>query len=267
MTATDVKTVFVKNIPMAHGEVSVVLADNAEQLMQHSCRLAETIKQYGLGVLLINCGMSDRRFRKHALEATSCRTEQAVDLMGQYHAMDAVKPQIMLHSSVCGDLVGEADTIRGLVAQCPAQVVIVAGWEWTSSGYRRKERLLYALREMMEEKDVIVIIYSQAQTKPVLGRYDRGGIGKLAMLAISIVTITASDILEAASPKRKPLVASGSEWEEAERSAQLLANKINELPEVDPPSAHQEEKSRKRANMKDKKPLKNREAVLSRTDS
>ncbi|MFI5263322.1 MAG: hypothetical protein ACHQM6_02270 [Candidatus Kapaibacterium sp.] len=253
---------YIKNIPLSQGELSVVLAKDAEQLMRHSCELAEEMKQSGLGVLLINCGMSDRRFRRHAHAATSCIKEQATDLMPYRHE-PGDESQIMLYSSVGGDLVGEADTIRALVAQCPASVVILAGWEWTSSSYRRKERLIYDLRELMRDQDVSVVVYSQATTKPELGIYDRGGIGKLAMLAVAIIAVTAANILEVASPKPKAIITTESDIEAAERSAQLLTSKINDLSGTTSLAVREERNSGKRERMKDKKPVKNEEKVLS----
>ncbi len=228
MIPKDVKTVYIKNIPVAHGEISVVLADDAEKLMRHSCQVGEQIKRAGLGVLLINCGMSDRRFRNHAREATTALEGQPFEHMPYATGTDAPK-EMLIHSSVAGDLIGEMDLLSGLVAQCAIGVVIIAGWEWTSSGYRRKERLLYAIREMMRKYDVAVVIYASAKTNSQPGKCDRGGIGRLAMLAVSILNLDAADMLESVSPKPLPIVATKKDWEDAERSAQLLGSKINEL--------------------------------------
>src|SRR2546421_11656697 len=60
------KTAYVLNIPLTHGEVSVVMSDHAEKTLQHSAKLASSIHKSGLGVLLINCGVSDKRFRETA---------------------------------------------------------------------------------------------------------------------------------------------------------------------------------------------------------
>jgi hypothetical protein len=112
-------------------------------------------------------------------------------------------------------------------------VVIISGWEFTSSGYRRKERLIYAIREMMRDQDVAVIIYSRAETKPTPGKFDRGGIGTLAVLAIAIITASAAEVLEIAVPKPLPMIVSTEDWKKAEESAQLLASKMNDLAGVE----------------------------------
>ena len=119
--------------------------------------------------------------------------------------------------------------MKGVLGNANIGTVIIAGWEWTSSSWRRKERLLFYLRELMEECGITVIVYSQATTNPTAGKNDRGGIGKLAMLAVGIVRLEASEDLESVRPKVLPMVIKKDEWEAAERSAQLLVNKMNEL--------------------------------------
>ena len=59
------KNSYLNNVPVTHGEVTVVISDNAESLMKHSCKLANSASDAGIGTMLINCGMSERRFRKH----------------------------------------------------------------------------------------------------------------------------------------------------------------------------------------------------------
>ncbi len=245
------KNTYVNNIPVAHGELSIVMSDNAEKVMKHSSALAKKIKDAGVGVLLINCGMSNKRFREHA----------------GYPEEGNPKVHYLIHTSYRGDLIGERDGIEQLVRECGIRVIIIAGWEWTSNSYRRKEKLIYFLRELMAEKDVAVIVYSQAPTKPVIGKYDRGGVGKLAMLAISIINDETAEVLEKAEPKPPPLVYNGKEELEAmERSAQLLASKINDLqgkngavlsPQSFVISKEERKNGRieKNLRMKDKKPM------------
>ena len=140
----------------------------------------------------------------------------------------------MIHSSVRGDLIGDMEDFDRLIHECGIGVVIISGWEWASSSWRRKERLLYRLRELMDDHDVALIVYSQNPVMPVAGMMTRGSIGKLSMLALAITSLTTSEALEAVAPKPPPIVASIAELEEAERSAQLLANKINGLQAPDP---------------------------------
>ncbi len=233
---------YVNNIPVAHGELSIVMSDNAEKVMKHSSALAQKIKDAGVGVLLVNCGMSDRRFREHAGYPEECNP----------------KTHYMIRTSYRGDLIGERAEIEQVVRECKIAVVIISGWEWTSNSYRRKERLIYFLRELMAEKGIAVIIYSQAPTKPVIGKYDRGGVGKLSMLAIAIISDEAAGILEKAGPKPPPLVYNGrQELEAMERSAQLLASKINNLQVEKSMVNGQKPSLRKGLKMNDKKPMQN----------
>jgi len=212
---------------MAHGEITIVKSDHAEKLMKGSHELAAEIQRVGMGVLLINCGMSDRRFREYS-EPAKLKAKSEKLKRGKKNP-SAEKVHLIIHSSVRGDLAGERDAIAQKVRECRIGVVIIAGWEWASSSWRRKERLIFNLRELMADEDVAVVIYTQSPTKPVLGTYDRGGIGKLAMIAIACVDHQASVILEAEVPKPPPIVITEQEALEAERSAQLFINKINGL--------------------------------------
>jgi hypothetical protein len=215
----NISVAYVNNVPMAQGELSIVLSDNAEKVMRHSSALAKKIQDIGANVLLINCGMSNRRFREHA-----------------GYPEGAHQPHYVIRTSYRGDLIGERDEIEQLVSACKIGVIIIAGWEWTSSNHRRKERLIYFLRELMAEEDCAIIVYSQAPTKPVIGKYDRGGVGKLSMLAAAIITDETAYDLETLKPKPLPLVVNSEDDNRmAEESARLLINKINGLQGEKPP--------------------------------
>ncbi|MFI5263340.1 MAG: hypothetical protein ACHQM6_02360 [Candidatus Kapaibacterium sp.] len=214
------KYTYLNNIPLAQGEITVVMSKNAAVMAKHSWELAANIQNVGMGVLLINCGMSKRKFNQ--CEETTVPEPNTGKL-------NAGEEHLVVHSSVRGDLAGERDAIVQKVRDCNIGVVILSGWEWTSSSYRRKQRLLYNLRELMEDEDVAIVIYSQARTEPVAGEYDRGGLGQLAMLAEVIIKLEASEDLKKQISRPTPLVALPAEMEAAERSAQLMINKINEL--------------------------------------
>ncbi|HEY6171676.1 MAG TPA: hypothetical protein VIX80_05405, partial [Candidatus Kapabacteria bacterium] len=114
--------------------------------------------------------------------------------------------------------------------QAKVSVVVIMGWEWTSSTYARKERLLYFMRKLAKQGNAVVV-YSQARTNPTAGRPDRGGIGKLAMLAYGIVNVQGSIEAAKVAPSPKPVVATRDEMEKVEKNIQLVMNKINGLPE------------------------------------
>lgn len=213
------KRAYVNQVPIRHGEVTVVTSTNATATMKHSSRLACSTQAAGVPVLLINCGMSDKRFREYFYE---------------HHAPQIKKQALLLHSSVRGNLVGEREAIDQLVEETGTGVLIIAGWEWTADSYRRKQRLISYLRGLAEEKDIAIVIYSHIANAPVAGEIDHGGLGKLALLAMFVVEIEVSKELEDSAPKPPPLVSQSLAEEEAmERSAQVLINKINGLGGVD----------------------------------
>jgi hypothetical protein len=218
------KAAYVKNIPMAHGEISLVTSKNAEHMTRHACKLAEQVNQSGMNVMLINCGMSENRFFEFAHEETSAANEKGPK-------SDSHVP-LILHSSVRGNLIGESEGISQKIAECKIGVVIISGWEWASNSYRRKERLLYYLRELITDKNIAIVVYAITSTKPTVGEYDRGGVGRLALLVFAIAEQSASEFLDDVVPKPPPVVITKEEERAAERSAQLLINKINEIERV-----------------------------------
>lgn len=219
---TPMKITHVNSVPLAHGELSVVLSESAENMLAHSTKLASDIRKLGVGTLIINCGVSEQRFNEHINPYISSSDRF-------YKRKNEKETKLVPYSTIRGDLVGDGDTITQIVAQAAIGVVIIMGWEWTSSNWRRKERLLYYLRELMHEHKVAVIVYSQARTEPVVGVYDRGGIGKLGVMCIAITKEETTTEVEKHAPRPAPLVMSNKDWAEATRSAQLLINKTNEL--------------------------------------
>jgi hypothetical protein len=211
------KPSYINHVPFLQGEITVITSDHAEATMKHSARLAHSIKNVGLNVLAINCGMSDRRFREHYYEA---------------HGKESFKePRCIIKSSVCGNLIGEREAIDQIVAEAGIAIVVITGWEFASSNYRRRERLMCYLRDLMEREDVSVIIYSHIANEPVAGMIDHGGLGKLSLLAYAIAEIDSTQILEEKITKPPVLVATAAELREMEMSAQLFINEMKELQE------------------------------------
>ena len=215
LNTINMKRAYINNIPLRHGEITVVTSDNAVATMQHSSRLAESVQKAGVSTLLINCGMSDKRFKEYFYDN---------------HDQSVKKPELVLYSSVRGNLIGEREALDQIITEVGIGVIVLAGWEWASSSWRRKERLLFYLRELMEDRDVAIIIYSHVSNSPVAGQIDKGGLGKLSLLAMFIAELDASEEMEKQVPKAPPIVYHNyEEYLAAERSAQLLINKINGL--------------------------------------
>jgi len=206
---------YINNVPIASGEITIVTSDHAEATMRHSAQLAFDAKKNGLNVLLVNCGMSDKRFRTHVH-----------DTFGKeiYHGT-----RMIIHTSSCGDLIGERDAIDNIVDQARIGAIILCGWEFASCTRRRKERLICYLRELMANDGVSVTIYCHTANAPVAGKLDKGGIGKLGLLAWQVCEINSSELLEPILKRPDPVIATPGEMREAEQSVQMLLNKVNEL--------------------------------------
>lgn len=232
------KSTKIKNIPLAYRELSVVVSQNTDICMRHSCTFADATHTLGVGVLLVNCGVSPQRFHEYAPKRTTffrIDGEDGERVFTPNTNIPNPKSQMMILDSVRGNLAGQVGAIREIIEQCDIQVLIISGWEWSSSSWRRKERLLYFLREIMAELGVAVIVYAQTTTNPTVGENDKGGIGKLATIAFAITDLRGAELSSEIAPSIPPMVVSNEEWYEAERSARLLVNKINgiALPKVD----------------------------------
>ncbi|HEY6171800.1 MAG TPA: hypothetical protein VIX80_06045, partial [Candidatus Kapabacteria bacterium] len=184
------KITYVNSVPLAHGELSVVLSESTENMLIHSTKLASDMRNLGVSTLLVNCGVSANRFNEHVMPVTTTN-----DWFPDYKE-DENERKLVPYSSSRGDLIGDSDTITQIVSSARIGVVIIMGWEWTSSSWRKRERLFYFLRQLMEEHNVAVIVYSQARTEPTVGIYDRGGIGKLGMMCVAIIKDETSTELE-----------------------------------------------------------------------
>lgn len=233
MKQSMINLAHVKSTPIAEGEISVVISDDAEDMMRHAADVAITTQKAGAGVMLVNCGMSVRRFNEHMAPFKPKR-----DMY--YHDPDCRKPgaKLVVFDSVIGDLVSDLGIVESMVMNARLRVVIIMGWEWTSNSSRRKERLLFALRDMVTKFNVAVLIYSQVTTEPEAGKADKGGLGRLSQIAVSIIKQSTIAQHEAVIPA-KPLevIVPDLPAEESvvaevaalSESAQLVDKEINEL--------------------------------------
>jgi hypothetical protein len=203
---------FINNIPIETGEITVLMHEHAETITHHACQTAQVIRQHDLGVLVINCATSKRRF------------ERTADCYITKESRNK-RPHLYTVTMERGNLANEKGYIEDMIDGAGVNVIIISGWEWTSSSWRRKERLLYLLREWTERKNVAIVIYSQSRTEPTAGIYDRGGIGKLAMIAFAIQRIDAVEQTRNI-PKPPPLVFNEEDKAAAERGAQLLVDNL-----------------------------------------
>lgn len=215
----------INSVPVAQGEISVVLSDDAEDMMRHAADVALASQRAGAGVILINCGMSVRRFNTY-MEPHKPKRD-----MYYYHPDARSKEtKLVVYDSVVGNLVDDIESVGAMIYHADVGVIIIMGWEWTSSSSRRKERLLFALREMVTNRHVAVIVYSQATTNPEAGKADRGGLGRLSQLAIAITKQSEIAKIESEIPQMPMMVTKVENGNPKTcESAQLCDNKINEL--------------------------------------
>lgn len=219
------KTTRINNVPVTEGEVTIVRAENAADVMKHSCGFAKASRKAGSGVLILNTGLSKHRFKEAACEA-GIEVSQIRDTSTIFSP--GTTP-LIIQTSVAGELARELGGIRQICEEANIKIVVITGWEWTSSNYRRKEQLIFGLRQLLSDLDIALVVYSQSQEKITCGMYSRGGVGKLAMMAYDVVSYEVISKMEEEETglseaidvrKPQPVVGGG---------AQLVRNKINEL--------------------------------------
>jgi hypothetical protein len=215
----------VKNIPITEGEITIVKAEDAAEIMEHSCGLAAEIRKEGVGVMVINTGLSPRRFKaaaiKSGIECGEVRDSNTLVAPGP--------APCIIHTAIAGDLASQVPDLTTVCKEAKIKIVIVTSWEWTSSNYRRKEQLLFALRQLVSGLDVALVVYSQSSTQTSKGRYDRGGTGKLAMLALEVLSLEAIGSKEEQQTDLDAFKPVYVRKEKTVVRAQLSAKEINRL--------------------------------------
>src|ERR1043165_4466498 len=87
---------YINSVPVRHGEVTIVTSTNAFETMRHSSKLAENTMKAGVPALLINCSVSDKYFKEY---------------FSKHHTTHSGGKELILHSSVRGNLIGEREAI------------------------------------------------------------------------------------------------------------------------------------------------------------
>lgn len=217
---------YLLNVPMHNGELTVIKNSHAEDAMHHSIRLAREANESGLGVLIINCGMTDRRFRENFNEVCAEREQD---------------PRLILHTATRGNLVGDRDELEPIVARAMIGLVIIVGWEWTSDSYKRSRRLYTFLWDLLDFHKTTVVVYANSNHEIQAGKFDQRGLGKLTLMAVAACEVNSVEKLERVAPKPKPHIVSEGELKFAEQGVAELVRKINRLPREDRPGAHEDD--------------------------
>ena len=184
------------NVPVVHGEITVVYSTHAEASMKHSARLAAKSSSLGLNTLIVNCGMSHKRYHSHFSKQYEERYK---------------KPRLILKSYVSGDMLDNTEEIGEICDHHKIGLMVLCGWEFVASDYRRRNRLIDFLRELMKQMGVAIVIYAHNARNPVAGRMDYGGIGKLSLLAIATQKLDTTVYFEETEPSTDPHVTSEEE--------------------------------------------------------
>ena len=219
------KTGRIYNIPVTEGELTIVRTLNAADVMKHSCRFAVASRKAGAGVLIVNTGLSKRRFKEAAIESGI----EINDVRDTNYFVSAGKGSLIIQTSLAGELANELGGIRQACIEAKISTVVITGWEWTSSSYRRKEQLVFGLRKLLDELDISVVVYTQSPGRIASGEYSRGGVGKLAMMAYDVVSYDPKNDLEDEAAGASEMVETRKPQPVIGGGVQLDRNKINEL--------------------------------------
>src|SRR5690348_11056114 len=104
------KTTRIYNIPVTEGEVTIVRTLAAADVMKHSCRFAQASRKTGSGVLIVNTGLSKRRFKEAACEA-GIEVNQVRDTNAM---VSPGKTPLIIQTSLAGELSSELSSIKTL---------------------------------------------------------------------------------------------------------------------------------------------------------
>lgn len=163
----------------ANGELSIILGDDAAANLRASLHLAaELRKNRGFKeVIYLNLPFSRNRFTQ---------TQQSLGLGAQKN--DAgLKVFHLLRGRAADSVVNLEETIRDPTRTA----IIINSWELSSSSYRLRELLIFALHALQAELGVTVIVFAMSDPAKVKARrMNRAGLGKLALAADSIISIT-----------------------------------------------------------------------------
>jgi len=92
------------------GEVTIVTSVSAEASMVHSCRFGADMQKAGVPTLILNCAISDKRFREY---------------FAKNHKWSNNNPMLMFKSSSHGNLAGDGEDITQIIAEGRIGTVVV----------------------------------------------------------------------------------------------------------------------------------------------
>lgn len=159
------------------GEVNVVLASDAISATNSAADLVKAFNAEERRVYSVNTVYNMR-----VLNAMLRKR------LGPDYPIDDRRNKLFYFSSEQHGELGRSQSLRCEVGWDNYDVVIVTTWEMAARSYRYRAELIYDLVDLSSH-GVTVVIYSTATTEPKSGRADRGGIGRLAIVASNILSI------------------------------------------------------------------------------
>ncbi|HEY6172469.1 MAG TPA: hypothetical protein VIX80_09450 [Candidatus Kapabacteria bacterium] len=163
---------------VARGEISIVLGEDAAENLRASLHLAGELRK-GKGfkeVIYLNLPFSRSRFTQ---------TQNSLGL-GAQKSDAGLKVFHLLRGRAADSVVTLEDTITDPTRTA----IIINSWELSSSSYRLRELLIFALHALQAELGVTIIVFAMSDPAKVKARrLNRTGLGKLALAADSIISI------------------------------------------------------------------------------
>lgn len=156
-------------------ELSIVLGDTALDNLRASLRQASLLASGGEydSVIYINLPFSRNRFGKEEKEHLA-----------------AGRNAVSIHHISSGHLARSVRALGQKITDGSRTAVIINSWEMSSSCYRFRKDLVFAIQQLLIEQEVTVIVYGQSKPSTVQsGMVNRTGLGKLALITDVVIDI------------------------------------------------------------------------------
>lgn len=210
----------------ADGEISIMLGDDAAANLRASLHLAHELRSSRRfsNVIYMNLPFSRNRFSQERKNVTGSRHDDGLQI---YHLTRGRAAE-----SVAG--------LEGTLKDPKRTAIIINSWELSSSSYRLREALIFALHALQLEYGVTVIVFAMSDPAKVHSRrLNRAGLGKLALAADSIISL-------AEEPKDEDADEVEEEVGEAEETQ---TSEILMLPEHVPGGVNQEQQAEEESSV------------------
>jgi hypothetical protein len=181
-----------------------------------------TLAAYRKSLALLESGVFNKALVINSGSATRWALKLAREVDGQRIGADPDKHSVVLHTAVGGALSKQLTEIESMIDTYGYDIIMINSWEFTSRHPRYKDDLLFRLRELMDSRQITIVVYShyvKVETKP--GVYQRGTLGKLSVIAGKIVLLTVDEVV---------IKAKAHQAEQTHEDTKFYNEPIRELP-------------------------------------